>query len=65
MQSCYNSWEEAGPCEGVSRLYNSVLVIIFLITSTHGFDAVFVITLLLAPDPKIVDPDGGVHSSHL
>ena len=24
VQSCYNSWEEAGPCEAVSRLYNSV-----------------------------------------
>ncbi len=49
VQSYHNRWEEAGPCEAVSRLYNSVIMIYLSnINLTYGFDAVFVITLLLA-----------------
>ena len=36
-QSCYNSWEEAGPCEAVSRLYNSVIMIYLSNINLHSW----------------------------
>ena len=46
---CYYSWEEAGPCESVRWLYNSVKMIYLSNINLHcGFVAVFVITILLA-----------------
>ena len=65
VQSCYNNWEEAGPCESVVSQYNSVIMIGLsnINLHSHGFDKMFVITLLLAY-AQIVDPDGGIYSNN-
>ena len=66
MQSCYNSWKEAGPCDAVSRLYISVIIIYISIISLHSWIWCNVCDYITTGfDAKIVDPDDGVYSSCL
>ena len=37
VHSCYNSWEEVGPCKAVSRLYNSVIMISLSNINLHSW----------------------------
>ena len=56
----------AGPCEAVSRLYNSVIMICLSNINLHSWIWCNVCHCITAGlDAIVVDPDGGVHSSRL
>ena len=66
VHNCYHNWEVAGPCEAVSRLYNSVTMIHLSIINLHSWIWCSVCDYNTAGlGAKIVDPNGGVHSSCL
>ena len=65
--SCYNRWEEVGPCKVVSRLYNSVVYNDYLSNiNFHSWICCSVCDCITSGlDAKIVDPDSVLHSSCL